>query len=464
MITKFHTMLNLLNRFFTPNTNPAPLSVLQQASKPQITRLPQMTTPAPTPSLSSITEEDTSGLRKAKLIMVTANNNNKFYEMEEGTDGTFTVSYGRVGSNPTRRSYPMCQWGSKKREKVRKGYKDTTYLFTEKKALVDFLDMDDAKVRSLVNNLMSFAQNSVLDNYNVSSDDVTLQQVEEAQTILDKLSDLINFRMNVKDFNWQLMELYAIIPRKMNNVKQHLISVPSSDEDIALIETKLAEEQATLDVMRGQVEMHEKQQDGKEGAPKTMLEAFGLQIEAVEEKLLIKEIKKMMGNKAPHFHCAYKVINLATQSQFDNHMARTQNPKTELFWHGSRNENWLSILKTGLVLRPANAIINGKMFGYGLYFADKFAKSLNYTSLRGSYWTRGSHNKGFLALYEVHVGNQLEIQKHHPWCGSLSEGNLKKRGRKYNSVFAKGGADLINNEYIIYNQNQCTVRYIIEIR
>lgn len=464
MITKPHRMLNLLNRIFNPNTNPAPLSVLQQASKPQITRLPHIPTPAP--SLASITEEeeDTSGLRRVKLIMVTANNNNKFYEMEESDNDTFTVSYGRVGNNPTQRSYPMSQWDSKKREKIRKGYKDTTYLFTEKKELVDFLDMDDAKVRSLVNDLMRFAQNSVLENYNVSSDDVTLQQVEEAQNILDTLSDLVDYRMDIKDFNWQLMELYAIIPRKMNNVKQHLISAPTSDEDIALIETKLSEEQATLDVMRGQVELHEKQENQEEETPKTMLEAFGLQIEAVEEQALIKEIKKMMGNKSSNFHRAYKVINLATQSQFDNHIARAQNPKTELFWHGSRNENWLSILKTGLVLRPANAIINGKMFGYGLYFADKFAKSLNYTSLRGSYWTRGSHNKGFLALYEVHVGKQLEIQKHHTWCGSLSESNLKKRGSRYNSVFAKGGADLMNNEYIVYNQNQCTVRYIVEIR
>lgn len=458
-------MLNILNKIFSSNTNSTPVNVLQQASKPTATRLPHISTSAPIPSLTSVTEEEESStLRKAKLIMVTENNNNKFYEMEENTDGTFTVSYGRVGSNPTRRTYPMNKWENKKREKIRKGYKDTTYLFTEKKALVDFLDMDNEKVRSLVNDLMSFAQNSVLDNYNVSSDDVTLQQVEEAQNILDKLSDTVDLGMNIKDFNWQLMELYAIIPRKMNNVKQHLISVPTSDEDIALIETKLAEEQATLDVMRGQVEMHEKQQEGKEEAPKTMLEAFGLQIESVEEKVLVEEIKKMMGNKASHFHRAYKVVNLATQSHFDKHIATTQNPKTELFWHGSRNENWLSILKTGLVLRPANAIINGKMFGYGLYFADKFSKSLNYTSLRGSYWTSGSNNKGFLALYEVHVGNQLEIKKHQPWCGSLSEDNLKKRGSNYNSIFAKGGADLINNEYIVYNQNQCTVRYIIEIR
>ena len=46
---------------------------------------------------------------------------------------------------------------------------------------------------------------------------------------------------------------------------------------------------------------------------------------------------------------------------------------------------------------------------------------------------------------------------------SLSnESNLKKRG-DYNSLFAEGGADLRNNEYIVYNQNQCNVKYIVEV-
>ena len=63
----------------------------------------------------------------------------------------------------------------------------------------------------------------------------------------------------------------------------------------------------------------------------------------------------------------------------------------------------------------------------------------------------------------MHVGKQLKIQKHQPWCGQLNAENLKKKGAQYNSIFAKGGADLINNEYIVYNQDQCTVRYLVEI-
>ena len=137
-----------------------------------------------------------------------------------------------------------------------------------------------------------------------------------------------------------------------------------------------------------------------------------------------------MGADANKFKGAYKVINVRTQKAYDRFLEGCSDKKAELFWHGSRNENWLSILQSGLVLRPANAVINGKMFGYGLYFADKCQKSLNYTSFRGSYWARGNSNKAFLALYDVHVGNQLKVKKHESWCCSLSKENLKKRGEK----------------------------------
>ncbi|MEN0051148.1 MAG: WGR domain-containing protein [Bacteroidota bacterium] len=404
-------------------------------------------------------------LRKAKLVMVTANNNNKYYEMQENLDGTFTVNYGRVGSRGSIRQYPISQWESKKREKIRKGYKDTSYLFSEQQDLPDFLQIDEVQIEMLMRELIQFAQQSVSDNYNVSSKEVSKQQIREAQYVLDQLSKKVNRRMDVRAFNQSLIDLYALIPRKMRKVQEHLIEKPKSKQDLSEIQNKLVEEQATLDVMRGQVELNEKQAaQQNEPVCQTLLDAFGLKVNLLENEKMIAKIKGMMGGQAACFHKAYEVTNIATQSHFDVHMQGVRNKKTELFWHGSRNENWLSILKTGLVLRPANAIINGKMFGYGLYFADRFAKSLNYSSLRGSYWSNGNSHKGYLALYDVHVGKQLKVKKHDDWCYQLNEENLKKRGRRYNSLFAKGGADLINNEYIIYNQNQCTIRYLVEVR
>lgn len=458
-------MLNILNRILNPNSvaSVPPVNILQTASKPQISRLPKVNMSGFSSVKSEvISEEEGTGKRMVKLVMVTESNNNKYYDMEDNEDGTFTVTYGRIGNAGTRRDYPISLWDRKRREKINKGYKDTTYLFAEKSESAEFADLDDKTIQALINDLMAFAKDSVQKNYRISSEEVSMQQVSEAQHILDTLSASVQMNMDVSDFNWHLRELYAVIPRKMNNVRKHLIEAPQSQEDIALIEEKLAEEQATLDVMRGQVEMHKKQ-DEPAAPQQTLLDAFGMQIESVTEPELIKEIKKMMKDKSGHFRRAYKVVNVRTQGQFDAHIAAAEDKTTNLFWHGSRNENWLSILKTGLVLRPASAVINGKMFGYGLYFADKFAKSLNYTSLRGSYWARGNQNKAYLALYEVHTGKALKIKKHQPWCGSLSAENLKKKGKKYNSVFAQGGVDLINNEYIVYNENQCTVRYIIEV-
>ncbi|OJJ17618.1 ADP-ribose polymerase [marine bacterium AO1-C] len=419
----------------------------------------------------------TDNLRTAKLIMVTANNNNKYYEMQENGDGTFTVRYGRVGGRATTQTYPVSQWNKKYNEKTRKGYADQTHLFAESKEEIKLADLDDKGVEKLINLLTQYANKSIGDNYNVTADQVTRKQVDEAQEILDQIVKVIDEqgepikqgkkgKIRLEDLNRNLLNLYQIIPRKMSNVNDHLFVQVTNKEDIEEMEKKMAEEQATLDVMRGQVEINEKKKVAAEEEKNNeinLLEAMGMEMATVEDDAVIAKIKDLMQDEAGKFHKAFEVKNIKTQKAYDEFFEKVEDKKTELFWHGSRNENWMSILENGLVLRPANAVITGKMFGYGLYFADKFRKSLNYTSLRGSYWTGGSAKDGFLALYEVHVGKQLHIKNHKSWCYELTEKNLKKRG-DYDSLFAEGGADLRNNEYIIYNHAQCTVKYLVQVK
>ncbi len=50
-----------------------------------------------------------------------------------------------------------------------------------------------------------------------------------------------------------------------------------------------------------------------------------------------------------------------------------------LLWHGTKCENVFGILQRGLQIAPIEAQCNGDMLGKGVYFADCFAKSLNYT-------------------------------------------------------------------------------------
>jgi hypothetical protein len=187
--------------------------------------------------------------------------------------------------------------------------------------------------------------------------------------------------------------------------------------------------------------------------------AVGSAVENDTETLEL--IKKLMGSNVNQMKRVFKVVNNKTQKIFDKHMDKAEVKKRRLYWHGSRNENWFNILQTGLLIRPSGAVHTGSMFGDGIYFADKAQKSIGYTSLRGSYWAHGGDNKAFLALFDVHLGKQKEILHHDSSCYKLSQKVMDAEG--YNSVFAKGGADLRNNEFIIYRAEQCTISHLIEI-
>lgn len=447
--------------------SPAPVQPARQLQNRKMVKVPtnwqlsQSVSPTAVVDNTS-TQTEKTPLKTARLIMVSVHNNNKFYEMQEQSDGTFLATYGRVGAAGTTVSYSMRLWDQKIREKLKKGYVDQTHLFTEEIAHTGLEAIEHPGVQELMRFLMNSARQSIRHNYQVSAEQVTQIQVDQAQLVLDQLVELAGRTKVPGDINDLLLELYRIIPRRMRRVQDHLIDALDDQKERNELEKLLANEQATLDVMRGQVKMNAQRQD-QAAAPTDLLRSMGIRVEPVTEDENIQHIRKMMGKDARKFHRAYAVVNHQTQSVFDQHVSKAENRETRLFWHGSRNENWLSILGGGLVLRPANAVITGKMFGYGLYFADKCRKSLNYSSLRGSYWAGGTKNRAYLALYDVHVGRQLKIKKHKDWCYQLTEDKLRQRGA-YDSLYAQGGADLINNEYIVYNEAQCTVRYLIELR
>ena len=430
-----------------------------------------------------ITKEN--GLRYAKLIHVSVDNgktdnSNKVYIMEELSDGRIKCEYGRVGKSLTTEYKPSSKWSSVYKQKTgaSKGYTDVTELLAE--VVVDETQPKDDKVeaikdevvRKLVEELMAFANKSIQRNYKVTQEAVSEQQVIAAQEVLDGIGGLIKIGVDIKHVNDMLLKLYTIIPRKMDNVKYHLMSEIKDDNTLEQAQRLLNNEQSALDTMSGQVQLIKQQRaaakeaveekaTGKKSKSLTILEQMGLTIEVENDKDTLELITKLLGPNANQAKKVYKVKNLKTQAIYDKHLEKAEVKKKRLYFHGSRNENWFNILQTGLLIRPSGAVHTGSMFGDGIYFADKAQKSIGYTSLRGSYWAHGGDNKAFLALFDVHLGKQKEILHHDSSCYSLSDKVLKKDG--YDSVFAKGGADLRNNEFIVYNSAQCTVSHLIEI-
>jgi poly [ADP-ribose] polymerase len=395
--------------------------------------------------------------RTAKLLMITPENNNKFYNMVDN-GSTISIEFGRVGTSGQTASYPSSKWSSLHASKIKKGYKDVTELFVteDKKDAVSFLDISDTYISNLIRKLEQYTKHKVANNYNVTADTVTEKQIKEAQNLLNALMQVKSNR----EMNKVLIELFTVIPRKMKKVADHLFE-ESDDFVYGNIEETVAKEQDLLDTMSQQVNQTVLVKENKNDNL-TILDAMGINIfniKSDEEKI----IKSKLANLSSNYVRGYMIENKNTKKRFDSYVNNSKNKATDLFFHGSRNENWLPILQTGLVLRPTNAVITGKMFGYGTYFADKAQKSWGYTSARGSYWAKGGADEAYMALFDVHVGNKFHLKRHESWMSSLDESKLKNKGQ-YDSVFAEGGADLRNNEYIVYNEAQTTVKYLIQMK
>jgi len=372
-------------------------------------------------------------MKLAKLINVTDKNNNKFYDMVENPNGTFTVSWGRVGSKPATKIYKSDQWFKIYNSKITKGYKDITDLVKVNKKI----DIKASNTESsfLLNTLYKYTSNQLSENYYVSSKNVTSLQLKKAQQYLN---DALYYK-NIEDRNKSLLELYKIIPRKMDNVNNYLYK--NENQFFELIDN----EQQLLNNLIVDVE-----------TDNNMIEYLNIVIDLVNDEDLIiinnlindtndcnkykKTIKK-----------AYRISNNNTQTLFDNYVNSSRNKTVQLVWHGSRNPNWLSILKNGLKIRPSGVQLSGNAYGNGIYGSTCLDKSLSYT---------GNDSDKFLSIQEFHIGNQFV---YHGWYNgnsfSLSYEELKKR--EYDSTFVKPGKGLVNNEYIIYNEQQTTIKYLI---
>jgi len=409
-----------------------------------------------------------------KLIMVTQENNNKFYNMFDHGDGTMHVEYGRVELTNIRKDYSLGKWDSLYRSKTKKGYEDVTRLYTEviedasSNKKIRKIGISDNKIRTMFEELQNYANVTVKENYSVTSASVTQAMVDEAQVVVDDLIGMLKINANVGQLNENLMKLFKIIPRYIKKVQLILFTEIENKKHLDTAKKKMVAEQDILDTMAGQVlatsktkVFDDQNEDTNEAV--NVLDQLGLEIENItsqEEQI----IKQALGDSKNNFSKAFKVINKETQKKYNRHSAKFHSGprKEEFFWHGSRNQNIYFILQKGLLIRPSGAIHTGSMFGDGIYFADKARKSIGYSSLSGSYWSGGSSSKGFLILYAVDVGKQKKIKRHDSSCYRLSRKVMDNEG--YDSVYAQGGMDLRNNEYIVYEGEKCTVKYLVELK
>lgn len=413
------------------------------------------------------------------LILVDPNNNgvdsNKFYKMAGNGDNTFTVEYGRVGAAPQTKTYPMSKWNSTLSSKLKKGYVDRSDLMQEviadskvedkSNGVDEFALVQNLSVREIVKRLWDYANKTIQSAYSVRAEAVTQAMIDTAQEKIDYIA--ANYKnWSIEEFNKNLNELFIIVPRKMKRVSDCLVS-DSSEYD-----KKLSEEQSLLDTMAGQVYKPKAKiadPDSEIKASESILQKMGITMEEATKEDIAK-IKKAMGDSAGKFYKAWRVTNFETEERYQKFTSENNIGNVKLFCHGSRNQNWFNILKMGLKIRPAGVITTGLMFGKGAYFSNSekyhggVAKSIGYTSL-GGYWTRDYQNCGFLAFFDVAIGDSVDAYSFDSKYYSYNLERLKKDNPKAWSLWAHGNTSMLrNDEIIVYDDRQMTIRYLVEIR
>jgi len=130
-----------------------------------------------------------------------------------------------------------------------------------------------------------------------------------------------------------------------------------------------------------------------------------------------------------------------------------------LLWHGSKLENFLGILSEGLRVAPPEASISGHAFGMGIYFADEFVKS-------SAYCTSATINKqhkdvSLMMLCRVALGKQMQVVRNDAMTHSNTDKvpvySLCKAPDGYDSLQAVGASQPDPNLTVVLNANGVTV-------
>lgn len=376
-------------------------------------------------------------------------NNYKYYRLTPKGDQVI-ATYGRIGAEKGEMygertyTYPKRMFWVKYQEKLAKGYVDQSKVYLDqgkdKKAAVS-KDSNKAVQKNTPANtlyrlLRSFAKQHV--EAACVTSHVTQGMVDASRKYLD----ILYKRKTVKGFNNALLKLLTVCPRKVDNVRSLLAE---RESDFSRI---MDREENLLAAMEGLVDSSKKSQgvDPTEGF--SGIEVYIATDE--QRKQVLEHLNPQLHNKVKNI---YRIIPQNQQKRFNAYLKANKIKKVMQLWHGSHNENWLSIVENGLKLRP-NAIITGKMFGHGIYFAPSSMKSWNYTSFRGTTWANGTSNTGFMALYATAYGEPLDVYT----AQSFSQNTI---GGK-NCVHAHAGAALRNDEIVYYSEDAMVINYLVE--
>ncbi len=415
-------------------------------------------------------------------------NSNKVWIGLAYSDGKFETRFGRVRDEATLVSKEKNfatqadaehELERKRREKLRKGYKDTVVVDNHVQAAVqkgtkDKLSQiaaeeisgaaEDKVTSELIKYLAevnihhithstSIKYNTKTGAFSTPLGVLTPDAISTARDLLAELRRLDGLKRRQKAKRATVVrDYFQLVPKDFGT------KIPPAEELIAT-EDQFQEEAAILDALESAISS-----DESDTPKKRLFECRLVKVPHYTDdgrELFRKTRDLYFATRNTRHHPAaaglqmtrlYEVEIGEMKRRFDATAASLGNVRDDL-WHGTRASNLLSILKHGLVIPPANAAhCTGRMFGNGLYTSLQSTKALNYAT---DFWNRsgGKNQRTFMFLCEVALG---KVHKPKSYGGSFP-------AKGTNTTWVEPGqGGVMNHECIVYDTSQINLRYLAE--
>ena len=404
-------------------------------------------------------------------------NHNKWWQVILYDNDDVQTNWARVGNDPQSKTFSgvgRSFMEKKIAEKLKKGYTEAKVIDTVAPASAprsvsvsnlheiaksQLLKSSSPILDKLIDRLVKSNVHKITSSTNIVLNDatglfqtplgiVTPDAITEARSLL---ADTVPFVKNGR-YGEQLNKL----------VGQYLRLIPQSigmKFDVRRIlpdVTAIQKQEDILQSLEASYQAISRPTTNTQNKPKTQEEIFKVDLDVLSDNGECDRIIRWFetSKKAMHGYGNIKVRNIYSvkiHEMNDRFLTSDQNKK-EVF-HGTSMANVLSILKSGLKIRPpASAAIAGALFGNGIYGAINSSKSLGYTYNR---WGQGGvGDAGFLFVCNFALGR----------CYSTtSYGCSKPNG--YDSVWAKASSSgLHHDEIIVYQESRVNPKYLLECK
>ncbi len=305
-----------------------------------------------------------------------------------------------------------------------------------------------SEVQDIVSYLYKEATNALVSTVNASITAngietplgvLTIGQIDKGQLILDQLANKMGSK---KDTLSELSgEFYTLIPHKFGRSR--------AAAQAAVIDStaKLAEKQDTLQLMRDMLNVNGSNNALLNPEIQKKYEALNCKIEYATNSQFDK-VQKIVGKGT-------KIKNVWAISRPDEVKVFTEHiDNKNMLFHGSNAKNWLGILSRGLLMPKAVVKLgvhrtDAGWLGNGIYFGDVPETSLNYA---GS----GSRGTSFMAVANVALGKIKKYSKITYGICSAPAG--------YDSCHGVAGTEFDDDEFVIYDQRQQKIEFLVECK